>query len=71
VLQVVALVGVGGLAQDLGDLGLELVVGVAGGVGGIGGQLGAVQRHRSDVDHAGGGAQLERLHGGVPGRVEK
>ncbi len=58
---VLALVDLGGLAQDLGDLHLELVEGVAGGVGGVGGQLGAVQRHGADLDHAGGGAQLQGL----------
>jgi hypothetical protein len=61
VLQVLALVGFGGLAQDLGDLALELVEGVAGGVGGISGHLGAVQRDGADLDHAGRGAQLQRL----------
>jgi hypothetical protein len=55
------LVGLGGLPQDLGDLTLDLVVGVAGGVGGVGGQLGAVQRDHAEADQAGGGVQLQRL----------
>jgi hypothetical protein len=60
VLQVLALVDLGGLAEDLGDLRLQLVVGVAGGVGGIGGHLGAVQRDHTEADQPGGGAQLQR-----------
>jgi hypothetical protein len=62
VLQVLVLVGLGGLAEDLGDLGLELLPGVAGGVGGVGGHLGAVQRHQAEADQAGGGAQPQRLN---------
>jgi hypothetical protein len=58
---ILALVGLGRLAQDLGDLFFELVVGAVGLVGGIAGQLGAIQRHRADADHAGGGAQLQGL----------
>jgi hypothetical protein len=54
------LVGLGDLAQDLGDLCLEPVVGAVGLVGGVGGQLGAIKGDRADADHAGGGAQLER-----------
>jgi hypothetical protein len=54
------LVGLGGLAQDLGDLGLELVVGAVGLVGGVAGQLGPIKCDGADPDHAGGGAQLER-----------
>jgi hypothetical protein len=57
VLQVIALVGLGGLPQDLGDLGLDLVQGVAGGVGG---HLGGFQCDHAKADHAGGFAQLER-----------
>jgi hypothetical protein len=67
VLAVLALVSLGGLAQDLGDFGLELAVGVVGPLGGVAGQLGAVQRHCADPDHAGGGAQPERLDQG-PGQ---
>jgi hypothetical protein len=57
VLAVLALVGLGGLPQDLGDLPLELVEGVTGGVGG---HLGAVQRDQADADQAAGGAQPQR-----------
>jgi hypothetical protein len=60
VLAVLALVGLGGLPQDLGDLALELVEGVAGGVGGVGGHLGAVQGDHADADQAAGGAQPQR-----------
>ncbi len=35
-------------------------MGAGGLLGGVAGQLGAVQRHRADPDHAGGGAQLEQ-----------
>ena len=59
-LQVVALVGLGGLPEDLGDLALELVEGAAGGVGGIGGHLGAVQGDGAELDHPRGGAQPQR-----------
>jgi hypothetical protein len=59
VLAVVALVGLGGLAQDLGNLFLELLMGSVGPLGGVAGQLGAVQRHRADPDHPGGRAQLQ------------
>jgi hypothetical protein len=61
VLQVVTLVGLGGLPQDLGYLRLDLVVGVAGGVGGVGSHLGAVQCDQAQADQAGGGAQLQGL----------
>jgi hypothetical protein len=54
------LVGLGGLPQELGDLGLELVEGAVGLVGRVGGQLGAVEGDGADADHAGGGAQLQR-----------
>jgi hypothetical protein len=47
-------------AQDLGHLGLKPLVGVVGLVGGVG-HLGAVQRDGADVDHAGRGAQPQRL----------
>jgi hypothetical protein len=59
---ILTLVDLGGLAQDLGDLFFELVVGAVGLVGGVGGQLGAVQRDGADLDHPGGGAQLQRRH---------
>jgi hypothetical protein len=59
VLGVLALVGGGGLAEDLGDLAVEPVQGAVGLVGGVAGQLGAVQRHGANLDHPGGGAQLE------------
>jgi hypothetical protein len=62
VLAVLALVERGGLAQDLGDLGFELLLGAVGLLGGVGGQLGPVQRDGADPDHAGGGAQLQRGH---------
>jgi hypothetical protein len=62
VLLILALVGLGGLAQDLGDLGLELLLGAVGLVGGVGGHLGAVQRHRADPNHPGGGAPSQRRH---------
>jgi hypothetical protein len=52
VLQVFALVGRGGLPQDLGDLGLDLVEGAVGLVGGVGGHLGAVQRDDPQADQA-------------------
>jgi hypothetical protein len=57
---VLALVGVGGLAQDLGDLGVEPVKGAVGLVRTVAGQLGAIQGDRADLDHASGRAQLER-----------
>jgi hypothetical protein len=59
---ILALVGLGGLAQELGALGLELVEGAVGLVGRVARQLGPVQRHGPDPDHAGGGAQLQRRH---------
>jgi len=59
VLAILGQVGRGGLPEDLGDLVLELVAGAVGLVGGVGGQLGAVQRHGADPDHAGRGAQLQ------------
>jgi hypothetical protein len=59
-LEVLALVGLGGLPQDLGDLRLDLVEGVAGGVGGIGGHLGPVQRDQAEADQPSGGAQPQR-----------
>jgi hypothetical protein len=40
----------------------EPVQGAVGLVGGVAGQLGAVQGHGADLDHAGGGAQFQRLH---------
>jgi hypothetical protein len=57
---ILALVGLGGLPEDLGDLGLKLGVGAVGLVGGVAGQLGAIQRDRADLDHASGSAQLQR-----------
>jgi hypothetical protein len=60
VFEIVALVGRGGLAQDLGDLGVEPVQGAVGLVGGVAGQLCAVQGDHADLDHPGRGAQLER-----------
>jgi hypothetical protein len=51
VLSVLALVGLGGLPQDLGHLGLELVVGAVGPLGGVGGHLGVVQRNGAEPDH--------------------
>ena len=60
-LQVLGLVGLGGLAQDLGDLALELVKGVAGGGGGVGGHLGPVQRDHTQSDQACRRTQPKRL----------
>jgi len=57
---VVALVGLGGLAQNLGDLGFEPLVGAVGFLGGVAREFGPVQRDGADPDHAGGGAQPER-----------
>jgi hypothetical protein len=54
VLQVLTLVGLGGLPQDLGDFRLDLVEGVTGGVGG---HLGPVQRDHAEADQPSGGAQ--------------
>jgi PadR family transcriptional regulator PadR len=62
VLEILALVVLSCMAQDLGDLDVEPVDGAVGLVGGIAGQLGAVQGDHADLDHAGGGAQLEQLH---------
>jgi hypothetical protein len=62
VLAVLALVGLGGLPEDLGDLLLELAVGAVGPLGRVGGHLGAVQGDGAEPDHPGGRAQLERLH---------
>jgi len=61
VLQVLALVGLGGLPQDLGSLALDLVSGVAGGVGGVGSHLGAIQGDHPEADQPSGGAQPQRL----------
>jgi hypothetical protein len=58
---ILRLVGLGGLAEDLGDLGLDPLLGAVGLVGGVAGQLGAVQGDGADADHAGGGAQLQRF----------
>jgi hypothetical protein len=58
---ILVLVGRGGLAQDLGDLGPELVVGAVGLVRGVGGQLGPVEGDGADADHAGGGTQPQGL----------
>jgi hypothetical protein len=60
--KVFALVGLGGLAQDLGDLGLEPLDSAIGPLGGVAGQLGAVQRHGADPHHPGGRAQPQGLH---------
>ena len=57
---VLVLVGLGRLAQDLVDLGLELGQGAVGLARCVGGQLGPVQGNRADLDHAGRGVQLER-----------
>jgi hypothetical protein len=62
VLAVFALVDLGGLAQDLGDLRLQPLMGAVGLVGGVGGQLGAVQGDGADPHHAGGRAQPQGLH---------
>jgi hypothetical protein len=62
---VLAPVGRGGLAQELCNLGLELLLGAVGAVGlvgGVAGQLGPIQRDRADPHHAGGRAQLQGLH---------
>jgi hypothetical protein len=58
---VLVLVGLGGLAEDLGDLALQPVQGAVGLVGGVAGQLGAIQGDHADLDHAGGSAQLQGL----------
>jgi hypothetical protein len=57
---VLGLVRLGGLAQDLGDLVLDLGVGAVGPLGGVAGQLGAVQRDGAKADQPGGGAQPQR-----------
>jgi hypothetical protein len=62
VLVVFGLVGLGGLAQDLGDLGLDPSEGAVGPASGVGGHLGAVQRDHAQADQAGRGAQLQRGH---------
>ena len=60
--RILALVGLGGLAEDLGDLSLDLLLGAVGLVRGVAGQLDAIECHGADADHAGGGAQPQRLH---------
>jgi hypothetical protein len=55
------LVSLSSLLEDLGDLPIELVEGAVGLVGGVAGQLGAIQCDGADLDHAGGGAQLQGL----------
>jgi hypothetical protein len=51
VLRILALVGLGGLPEDLGDLGVQLGQGPVGDVTGVAGQLGAVQRDHADLHH--------------------
>jgi hypothetical protein len=60
VLLVLTVVGLGGLAQDLGDFLLEPGQGAVGGVGGVAGDLGAVQRHQSHAQQPRFAAQPER-----------
>ena len=59
VLAVLGPIGLGGLGEQLGDLGLEVGVGVVGRRGGVGLDLGAVQGDQAQADHAGGRAQLQ------------
>jgi hypothetical protein len=51
----------GGLREQLGDLGLEVGVGAVGRRGGVGLDLGAIQGEQPEAHHAGGRAQLQRL----------
>jgi hypothetical protein len=62
VLLVLPLVGLGGLAQDLGDFLLKLGQGAVGLAGGVAGHLGPVQRHQAQPDQPRFGAQLQRGH---------
>jgi hypothetical protein len=61
VLLIVGPVGLGGLLEQLGHLGLEVSVGAVGRGSGVGGDLGAVQGDQPQADHAGRRAQLQRL----------
>jgi hypothetical protein len=61
VVLIVSPVGLGGLGEQLGDLGLEVGVGAVGRRGGVGGDLGAVQGDQPQAHHAGRRAQLQRL----------
>jgi hypothetical protein len=51
VLLIVGPVGLGGLVEQLGDLGLEVGVGAVGRGGGVGLDLGAVQGDQSQAHH--------------------
>jgi hypothetical protein len=62
VLAVLSLVGLGRLAQDLGDLVLELGQGAVGPIGGVGSHFGPIQRDDTQVDQPSCGAQPQRLH---------
>jgi hypothetical protein len=61
-LAVLGLVDGSGLLEDLGDLRLERGMGAVGRRGGVGFDLGAVQGDQPKADHAGRGAQLQRLN---------
>jgi hypothetical protein len=59
VLRILAPVGVGGLLEDLGDLGLQLGQGPVGDVTGVAGELGAVQGDHAELNHSSLGAQSQ------------
>jgi hypothetical protein len=58
----------GGLLEQLGDLGLEVGVGAVGRCGGVGLDLGAIQRDQPHAHHPGRRAQPQRGHQ-QPGRA--
>jgi hypothetical protein len=62
VLLIVSLIGLGGLGEQLGDLGLEVGVGAVGRRGGVCLDLGSVQGDQPQADHPGRRAQLQRLN---------
>jgi hypothetical protein len=53
-------ISLGGLGEQLGDLGFEVGVAAVGRGGGVGLDLSAVQGDQPETDQAGGRAQLER-----------